>query len=85
MSLIERIASLEFPVNEADTNLISEIAYNVLFGVVQLTEPERAFLKRNKTKLRVLSSKAHWKRRLNVLTQPLFEILKVVAIRYLDG
>ena len=75
MSLIERLQSLEFPTGEADTNLISEIALNVLYGTVHLSDTDRAFFKRHKPALRILVSKAPWKRRLNSLTRPLFCLL----------
>ena len=85
MSLIERIQTLPFPADEADTNLVSEIAYNILYGTVVLESKDRTYFKRQKTTLRILASKTPWKKRLNALRQPLFNRLKLAALRYLNG
>ena len=85
MSLIERIQTLPFPADEADTNLVSEIAYNILYGTVVLESKDRTYFKHQKTTLRILASKTPWKKRLNALRQPLFNRLKLAALRYLNG
>lgn len=85
MSLVNSIRSLSFPVSASDISLISEIAYNVLYGSVPLEPEETNFFKTNKPVLRVLVGKYNSKRKLNVLTPVLLQQLVKVALRHLDG
>ena len=85
MSVIERIQALQFPADEVDTNLVSEIAYNILYGTAVLDSRDLTYFKRQKTTLRILASKTPWKKRLDALRQPLFNRLKLAALRYLNG
>jgi len=86
MSLIQRIQSLTSPNNQSDVNLVSEIAYNTLYGTVNtLTADDITFFKKYKSQLRILASKVPWQRRKSVISKELLERLKIVALNYLNG
>jgi hypothetical protein len=87
MSIVDRLRNIanNKGLQEADVNLLSEVAYNILYGSVPLKNSEVTFFKRHKPKLRVLCSKANWKIRKRNLTALLVKRMILVATRYLNG
>lgn len=85
MSVLERLREITDGNSEDQVNLLSEVAFNILYGVVPLDKAETRFFKLNKKRLRVLVGKSDWTVRRAALTPQLINRMVAVAIRYLHG
>ena len=72
-------------INKDQVRAVSEACYNVLIGHLQITEPERARLRRYAKTLREVGDKRNTiVNRRQLLTVPLLEAVLKILIRYIQ-
>lgn len=86
MSKAEQIRNVNFPKTSHQTKLAAEVAFNVLFGVVPLTDDEKKYFVVHKDLLRQLANQdVLWQQKRSILTREFWSKLQSAALRHLNG
>lgn len=85
MNLADDLRALSSPYSKKDIHLLAEAAYNILYGVVLLTNKEKQYFKEHKEEVRFLVSSADWTSKRSALKEDLVEAIISAALRHLDG
>ena len=85
MTVAEKLRAVSPPYSKAEIQVIAEAAYNILYGVVLLTNQEKQYFKLHKEDIRVLVGNNNLNIKRKAITEELVEYIRSAALRHLDG
>jgi len=85
MSVADKLKAVSPPYSKSEVNVIAEAAYNILYGVVLLTNQEKQYFKQHKKDIQILVGDYDLVRKKSLLTNQFVDSIKAAALRHLDG